>query len=112
LGEQGMPGLLLFLLILWLSWRNAGVVLRLARGDPDWLWAADLASMIQVSLVAYMVGGTFLGLGYWDMPYTLAAILVLLRRLLEGAKSPQIAAGYSRLRRPEVGSRPVPAMQG
>ena len=88
LGEQGFPGLFLFLLILWLSWRNAGRVLRLARGDPQWSWAYDLAAMIQVSLIAYMVGGAFLGLAYWDMPYTLAAIVLLLRRLLEEAKAP------------------------
>ena len=110
LGEQGIPGLLMFLLILGLTWRNAGIVLRLARGDPDWLWAYDMAAMIQVSLIAYMVGGAFLGLGYWDMPYTLAAILVLLRRLLEGAKLPQRAVGYQR--RPVAGGapQPLPAM--
>ncbi|MFZ5492343.1 MAG: putative O-glycosylation ligase, exosortase A system-associated [Pseudomonadota bacterium] len=104
LGEQGIPGLLIFLAILGLTWRNAGVVLRLARGDPDWLWAADLAAMIQVSLIAYMVGGTFLGLAYWDMPYTLAAILVLLRKLCEEAKLPRVAAGQGR--------RTLPARQG
>lgn len=111
LGEQGFPGLLLFLLILWLSWRNAGVVLRLARGDPEWLWASDMAAMIQVSLVAYLVGGAFLGLGYWDMPYTLAAILVLLRRLLEGAKLPQAAVGYRRPMQPGDDRRAALAMQ-
>jgi probable O-glycosylation ligase (exosortase A-associated) len=111
LGEQGIPGLLLFLLILWLSWRNAGVVLRLARGDPEWLWASDMAAMIQVSLVAYMVGGTFLGMGYWDMPYTLAAILILLRRLLEGAKLPQDAVGYRRPMQPGDDRQAALAMQ-
>lgn len=109
LGEQGIPGLLIFLAILWLSWRNAGVVLRLARGDPDWLWAYDMAAMIQVSLVAYMVGGTFLGLGYWDMPYTLAAILVLLRKLLEQAKVPQAAIGHRRRVPPERHGQAAPA---
>lgn len=91
LGEQGYPGLFLFLLILWLTWRNAGVVMRLARGDPEWLWAYDLAAMIQVSFIAYMAGGAFLGLGYWDMPYTLAAIVLLMRRLVEQAKVPKAA---------------------
>lgn len=110
LGEQGVPGLLIFLAILWLSWRNAGVVLRLARGDPDWLWAYDMAAMIQVSLVAYMVGGAFLGLGYWDMPYTLAAILVLLRKLLEQAKVPQAATGYRRRVPPTRHEQAVPAL--
>lgn len=108
LGEQGYVGLFLFLLLLWLSWRNAGVVMRRARGDPEWLWAYDLAAMIQVSLIAYMVGGTFLGLGYWDMPYTLAAIVLLLRRLVEQAKVPKGAM----VRRRPIAQAPdeVPAL--
>lgn len=110
LGEQGIPGLLIFLAILGLTWRNAGVVMRLARGDPDWLWAADLAAMIQVSLIAFMVGGTFLGLAYWDMPYTLAAILVLLRKLLEEAKLPRVAVGPGRRAVPERQGPAVPAL--
>lgn len=110
LGEQGIPGLLIFLAILGLTWRNAGVVMRLARGDPDWLWAADLAAMIQVSLIAYLVGGTFLGLAYWDMPYTLAAILVLLRRLLEEAKLPRVAVGQGRRTLPARQGQAVPAL--
>jgi hypothetical protein len=48
--------------------------------------------MIQVSLVGYMVGGSFLGLAYWDLPYTLAAIVLLMRRLVEEEKLPQRAA--------------------
>lgn len=110
LGEQGIPGLLIFAAILWLTWRNAGAVLRLARGDPDWLWAYDMAAMIQVSLVAYMVGGAFLGLGYWDMPYTLAAILVLLRRLLEQAKVSKPAIGHGRRVLPARQGHAVPAL--
>jgi hypothetical protein len=69
-----------------------------------------MAAMIQVSLVAYMVGGTFLGLGYWDMPYTLAAILVLLRKLLEQAKVPQAATGYRRRVPPERHGQAAPAL--
>lgn len=103
LGEQGYPGLFLFLLILWLSWRNAAAVLRLARGDPQWLWAYDLAAMIQVSLIGYMVGGAFLGLAYWDLPYSLAAIALLLRRLLEREKEPQRAVVRRRAPVPVAG---------
>ncbi|WP_372720287.1 putative O-glycosylation ligase, exosortase A system-associated, partial [Immundisolibacter sp.] len=111
LGEQGVPGLFLFLLILWLSWRNAAVVLRLARGDPDWFWARDLAAMIQVSLIGYMVGGAFLGLGYWDLPYGLAAILVLLRGLLEGAKSPKAAVTHQHILRSGRNEQPALVLQ-
>ena len=112
LGEQGYPGLFLFLLILWLTWRNAAVVMRLARGDPQWLWAYDLAAMIQVSLVGYMVGGSFLGLAYWDLPYTLAAIALLLRRLLEREKAPQRVVARRRALVPVAGDPPGVAAPG
>ena len=38
--------------------------------------------MIQVSLVGYMVGGAFLNLGYWDLPYYLIVLLVVIRTLI------------------------------
>jgi len=53
-------------------------VIRRARGDPELEWAADLAAMVQVSIVGYMVGGAFLGLAYFDLFYHLVAILLIL----------------------------------
>ena len=38
--------------------------------------AAILAGMLQVSLVGYVVGGLFLGLAYFDLPYSLLALAV------------------------------------
>jgi hypothetical protein len=65
-------------LLLWLlSWRLANNIIRQTRDRQDHQWARDLAGMIQVSLVGYWVGGTFLGLEYWDYPYLLVAMLVL-----------------------------------
>jgi hypothetical protein len=39
--------------------------------------------MIQVSLVGYFVGGAFLSLAYYDVPYNLLVALVLTRVLIE-----------------------------
>jgi probable O-glycosylation ligase (exosortase A-associated) len=77
LGEQGFIGLALFGLIWLLSWRTGSRIIRLAREREDLRWARDLAAMIQVSLVGYFVGGSFLGLAYWDFPYVLMALLVV-----------------------------------
>lgn len=82
LGEQGMVGLALYLLLWLLVWREANHIIRAGRADPARRWAADLAGMIQVSLIGYWVGGSFLGLAYWDFPYVLIAILVLTRVVL------------------------------
>jgi hypothetical protein len=46
-------------------------------------WASDLARMIQVSLVGYAVGGAFLDLAHYDVPYNLLVALVLTRILVE-----------------------------
>jgi len=77
LGEQGFVGLFLFLSILGLTWTTSQSTQKLARNNPDLKWAKDLAAMIQVSLIGYVVGGTFLGVAYFDLFYSLVAILVL-----------------------------------
>ena len=90
LGEHGFVGLALFLLLALFAWRTGTRVIRQARDRADLRWAQDLAAMIQVSLVGYAVGGTFLGLAYFDLPYNLIGILVATRvlvdrRITEGA---------------------------
>jgi putative inorganic carbon (HCO3(-)) transporter len=83
LGELGFVGLGLYLFMWWLLWREFGRIARVARGDPGKQWAVDLASLCQVSLLGFLMGGAFLSLAYWDMPFNLIVIAVCLRRLLE-----------------------------
>lgn len=83
LGEQGFVGLALFLMLWLLGWSLAGSIIKSCKKRDDLRWAADLAAMIQVSFVGYWVGGSFLGLAYWDMPYVLLSILVLTRVVVD-----------------------------
>ena len=83
LGEQGYVGLLLFLLLGFLAWRAGSAIIKNCRDKPDLRWAQDLAAMIQVSMVGYAVGGAFLGLAYFDVPYLLMALLVMLKVITE-----------------------------
>ncbi|WP_235578694.1 putative O-glycosylation ligase, exosortase A system-associated [Rhodanobacter sp. Root627] len=78
LGEQGFPGLLLFLALLFVSWRNCSRVRKRTRGMPDMRWAFDLASMLQVSLVAFMTAGALLPMSYFDLAYQLMALCAVL----------------------------------
>lgn len=80
MGEQGFIGFGLFMLLGVLAWLRARQVIRQCKHDMDKKWAADLAAMIQVSLVGYAAGGAFLGLGYFDLPYHLMIILVLVAK--------------------------------
>jgi putative inorganic carbon (hco3(-)) transporter len=77
LGEHGWIGLVMFLGLGALSFHNAGRIRKQALEHPDALWARDLASMVQVSMVGYAVGGAFLSLTYWDLPYNIMALLVV-----------------------------------
>jgi probable O-glycosylation ligase (exosortase A-associated) len=108
LGEHGFPGLFLYLLLWFAAWRTASRAKALAAGHEDLAWLVRLALMVQVSLVAYLVGGAFLSFAYFDLPYDLLVILVALRsivnaRVLGSAGSavpsmavPQPAAGATR----------------
>lgn len=83
LGEHGYVGLALFLLLWALVWRDTSWIKKQSRSRDGLRWASDLASMIQVSLVAYAVGGAFLQLAYYDVPYYLLVAVVLTRILVE-----------------------------
>lgn len=78
LGEHGFPGMLLFLLIGVATWRTAGRLRRLCTNDPEFgTWVPLLMPMVQVSLVGYAVGGAFLSLAYFDLPYYIVSLVVL-----------------------------------
>src|SRR6185437_8158970 len=49
LGDHGFIGLVLYLLMLWSTWRCAGTTRRLVRREPQLRWVGDLTSMIQRS---------------------------------------------------------------
>lgn len=76
LGEQGYIGLILFLGMGAVSFWNAQRLRGRTLANPDTAWLHELAGMIQVSMVGYAVGGAFLSLAYFDLPYYIMVILV------------------------------------
>jgi len=99
LGEHGFVGWGLFVLLWFFTWRTGSQIIRLCRNRPDLEWARDLAGMIQAGLIGFWVGGSFLGLAYWDYPYILVVVLVLTKVVVERrisevlvvAKTPTVA---------------------
>lgn len=83
LGEHGFVGLGLFLLLGFLTWRTGVWIIRNTRGLNEYQWAFSLASMIQVSLIGFAVGGAFLSLLYFDVVYYLMAAMVATRIIVE-----------------------------
>ncbi len=77
LGNHGFIGLILFMLIWATTWR-AAERLRNAKNLPaSAQWTVELASMCQVSLVGFAVGGAFLSLAYFDLPYNVTILVIL-----------------------------------
>jgi putative inorganic carbon (HCO3(-)) transporter len=78
LGEHGFPGLLLYLLIGFLTWHRAGKIAKQTKADPEFgSWVPLLMKMVQVSLVGFAAGGAFLSLVYFDLPYYIVAYVIL-----------------------------------
>ena len=93
LGEHGFVGLGLYLALGILSWRCATWVNRNAAPHESLRWAAGLATMIQTSLIGFFVGGAFLSLAYFDVPYYLVVALVALWVMVKQA----LAAGLPQI---------------
>jgi probable O-glycosylation ligase (exosortase A-associated) len=98
LGEHGFIGLALFLGVWILTWRTGTVIRRKVAGVPDLAWAGSLAAMVHVSLVGYAVGGAFLSLAYFDLPYNMMIIVVMLKLYVD-----------ERLAAPRDATTPTPA---
>ena len=86
LGEHGFVGLGIYLTLLVVSWRRATYVARLCRSTPGFESGDLLMRMVQVSLIGFMAGGTFLGLLHFDYPYYLMGCIVMLEGALRNHK--------------------------
>jgi len=82
LGEHGYVGLFLYLGFWFTTYRLGDKITKLTAGKDDLQWANMLGSMAKVSLIAFAVGGAFLSLAYWDMPFYLMVILLCTHRLV------------------------------
>ena len=98
LGEQGFPGLILFLLI-----HAAGLVRlevlrrRYRKAEGDDAWIAPLATALQHFSIIYLVGSLFVGIAYQPFPWLMYAVGVGLdsylgRRARAAAKKPFLPA--------------------
>lgn len=86
LGEHGFLGLLLFLGLLFVSWRDCSAVRKWTRGSARERWMFDLASMLQVSLLGFMVTGAATTSSYFDLTYQIMAMCVVLKVLAKAER--------------------------
>lgn len=81
LGEHGLPGLILYLLVILRGFLNCRIVIRQTRDRPGYAWAHELANMAGVSLLAFCTGGAALSMAYYDGFLILLVLTSVLRKM-------------------------------
>ena len=71
LGDMGYSGLIVFLLLLFTSYRFIRFAEKNLQNDPFY---QDLAGMTKISLAAYAVAGAALSLPYFDILYVIVGL--------------------------------------
>jgi probable O-glycosylation ligase (exosortase A-associated) len=89
LGEHGFTGLGIFVALLLSTLVSLRRLIWQTRKIAEQQWICNCAQMVEVSLIAYIVSGTFLSMSYFDLFYHLVAITVILKTL---AKAPKVGA--------------------
>src|SRR3712207_8721467 len=82
LGEQGYPGLILFLLIHGMGIWRMEVLQRRYKNDEDDPWLSPLASALQSGHLVYLVGSLFVGIAYQPFVYMLVGTQIGLDTLV------------------------------
>lgn len=86
LGDHGFAGLAIYLAILARTFLTVRKVALLARKHVETAWIANLASMLQLALFAYCLGGAALSFAYFELLYAICALVqVLHARILPRA---------------------------
>ena len=83
LGDNGFAGLAIYLLILAACFWNALVLRYRSKNVPELSWVYDLTGMLQLTLVAFCVGGLALSFAYYDVLFIAASLLSTMRNLVD-----------------------------
>lgn len=79
LGNHGFIGLGLYMSIWVITFWQAGWLRKHAARIGPARWCSELGAMAQVSLVGFFVGGAFLSLAYFDLPYNIMMMVAIAR---------------------------------
>jgi putative inorganic carbon (hco3(-)) transporter len=83
MGDSGWPGFVMFVTILFLMWRQLSAVIDKTENIPERADYNFLARMLQISIIAYMAGGAFLSLAWFDLPWHIMTITIALTSLTQ-----------------------------
>jgi putative inorganic carbon (hco3(-)) transporter len=83
LGDNGFVGLAIYLLLLAVMFWNSIVIRHRTRKIPELSWMFDLSGMLQLTLIAFCVGGAALSFAYYDVLFIAAALFSVMRVLVD-----------------------------
>jgi probable O-glycosylation ligase (exosortase A-associated) len=92
LGDTGFAGLAIYLAMVAAAGVNTMLVLAATRDRPELTWANQLARMLQISMVAFLIGGAALSMAYYD---GIIVMLTLTAALLQVVRNPVRITGKS-----------------
>jgi hypothetical protein len=78
-GEHGLTGAMLWVILLGSSLLSTRQLRSYGKIHPEMSWVVQCTDMLQTALFAFMVGGTFLDVAYFDMFYFLVAVLIIVK---------------------------------
>lgn len=80
MGDLGFVGLGIFLcIVLRPFWSRRTIKRAVAKLGAPYQWAGDMADMLMLSVLAYLVGGATVSLGYYEVIYMIVMLMELLR---------------------------------
>ena len=80
LGDLGFTGFFCYMTIMFVSLIKCHNVIRRCRKRKDMRWAADLARMLQISIIVYAAAGSLLSVAYVEMYWIYIALVSRLDR--------------------------------
>lgn len=87
LGDHGWIGLFLFLIIFRKVWVMLKKIIKDTSEIQCFYEINILARMLQVSFIAYFVGGAFLSLSYFDLVWQMIAVVVCLKEIIYSSQN-------------------------
>jgi hypothetical protein len=82
LGEHGLPGITLWLLLIGSCLLSIRRLRAYTKKDQDPLWSHHV-NMLLGAFVAYLFGGTFLDVAYFDLFYQLVAVVIVSKECIK-----------------------------
>lgn len=91
MGDLGFVGLAIFLFILCQAIHSRFAIKRMVRElGASFAWARDMADMLTLSVVAYLIGGAGVSLSYFELIYMIVMLMEMLRLHVAGAAKRQV----------------------